>query len=177
MCVAAIRHDPRSIKSWADAPSIPDESCTDTWTLVNKTVLAGERARPVVKLEFTHPSAEAVKAALWKPSSFGRYMVVKVPMAAARAVQNSVNGKGGSGGGSGGGGILALFGGGKARKREVDDDVPAGSITGDVPPQVSASPAAACPTLIRATLPVPSGIPPPRCCTPWRSGTRGRPPA
>lgn len=78
MCVAALKQ-PLLVKSWADAPAMPEEDCTETWQLVNRTVLPGERRRPVVKLEFTHPAAQATDPSQWKPTSFGRYMVVKVP--------------------------------------------------------------------------------------------------
>jgi peroxidase len=78
LCVGALRHG-GGLRSWADAPALPDESCTDSWRLVAKTILPGDARRPVVKLEFTNPAAEASRALTWTPSSFGRYMVVRIP--------------------------------------------------------------------------------------------------
>lgn len=71
MCVAAIRSE-TNVTSWADAPTMPDDACTDSWQLMRRTVLPGDARRPIVKLEFVHESATATPAISWKPSSFGR---------------------------------------------------------------------------------------------------------
>lgn len=71
MCVAALKSD-LEIKNWAEAPSMPDDACTDSWTLVRRTVLRGDYSRPIIKLEFAHDSATATPALEWAPSSFGR---------------------------------------------------------------------------------------------------------
>lgn len=81
MCVGVLRSD-LELTSWADAPSMADRSL-DTWQLVKRTVMPGDSRRPIVKLEFNHPSAGASAAFEWKPSSFGRYMVVKAALSAA----------------------------------------------------------------------------------------------
>lgn len=47
MTVAALKSELAS-SSWADAPSLPDDACTDTWVLVRRTVLQGDPRRPVV---------------------------------------------------------------------------------------------------------------------------------
>jgi len=78
LCVGALRQADAAV-SWADAPSLPDESCTDVWRLVARTVLPGEARRAVVKLEFDNIAADPSNARSWIPSSFGRYMVVRIP--------------------------------------------------------------------------------------------------
>lgn len=44
-----------------------------------RTVLPGDSRRAVIKLEFENPAADPSNARSWIPSSFGRYMVVRIP--------------------------------------------------------------------------------------------------
>lgn len=62
MTVAALKSE-LATSSWADAPSLPDDACTDTWVLVRKTVLQGDPRRPIVSaFESLHSSYASAAA-------------------------------------------------------------------------------------------------------------------
>lgn len=74
--------------TWADRMEESDDF--EPWTVVSRTILNPMDPRPVVRLELHHPDAPASQAADWRPSSFGRHVLLRLPRPIASSKSGTI---------------------------------------------------------------------------------------
>ncbi|KAA0149816.1 hypothetical protein FNF29_05642 [Cafeteria roenbergensis] len=82
MCVGVLKSTAtgQASSNWADRTSGDRAEDAVTWTVAKRTIINPGADREVVRLEFRNSDSVGTPAASWRPSTFGRYMLVRFPV-------------------------------------------------------------------------------------------------